>query len=796
MRSRFIGGLAAIAGAAIGLSALTAVPASAAEVTNTIADVQGTGAATPLNGAVVTVEGVITADYRNATGSGFRGFYLQTPDSASPDFTPGASDGIFLFSANSNPAVALGDLVRVTGTAQEFNGQTQLAATTDAAYELVTPAVGSPAPAVLPNSVTGSAREAYEGMLVVPESAFLSSTHQNASFGSPWLNVGAPAVKATDLVDAGPDALAIAAANRANRLLLDDGYSIRADSAAHTAEPPYLSAGTVVRNGDQFVSPAAGMVLGWGFDDWRLQPQVPLSSASPAEYAQYLPTWTTLNPRTDAPEDVGGGLQIGAFNVFNYFTTFGGDARGAATPEEFAVQQSKIVAAINALDGDVVALMEIENSVKLGEPVDEALGNLVDALNTAAGFAKWAYVPTPVALQDAAITDFITSAIIYQPTSVTPVGDSFALVDETVWNIAREPIAQTFQAEGSTFTVVANHFKSKSRPEGSTDPEPADLQGFFNAERVAQANSLMAFVGGIQADPAKGEDVILLGDFNAYHEEDPAQVITGAGFADLAPTTGEYTYTFDGELGSLDHAFVSPSLAGDVTGVDVWTINSPEWADRGYFGAAAEPGTPFRSSDHDPVLFGLNVDELVLPIDSVTPPAISGQGKVGRTLTASGGEWSVDGVELAYQWNRDGSPIDGATASSYKLAAADAGADITVTVTASKEGYSDGSATSAVKSVAKADSDTSAKLDRLLVSSNGTVKATVRVTGQSGIVPIGEVRVYDGTKVIATGTLGADGSVTIVLPKLDRGIHLITVRYPGSEQLNGSTSFPSLLLVW
>ena len=40
-------------------------------------------------------------------------------------------------------------------------------------------------------------------------------------------------------------------------------------------------------------------------------------------------------------------------------------------------------------------------------------------------------------------------------------------------------------------------------------------------------------------------------------------------FVDLIPATGEYTYTFDGELGSLDHIFVSPSLAPDVTGVDV-----------------------------------------------------------------------------------------------------------------------------------------------------------------------------------------------------------------------------------
>jgi 5'-nucleotidase len=787
--------IAAVAGLALGLGALGAVPASAADVTHTIADVQGTGSATPIPGAVVTVEAVVTADYRNASGSGFRGFFLQTAGSTGADFTPGASDGIFVFASNANPAIAIGDQVKVTGTVSEFNGQTQITATTNAAYELVTAAVGVPAPTTLSNSVVGADREAYEGMLVVPESAYLSSTHQNASFGSLWLNVGGLAVKATETTDAGAPALAIAAANKANRLFVDDGYSIRADNAAHLNEPPYLSAGTVVRNGDQFMAPEGGMVLSWAFGDWQLEPQVPLSSGSPAEYAGYFPSFTTLNPRTDAPNDVGGDIQVGAFNVFNYFTTFGGDARGASDPEEFAVQQSKIVAAINALDADVIGLQEIENSVKLGEPLDEALGNLVDALNAAAGSAKWAFVPTPAALNDAAITDFITSAIIYQSASVTPVGESFALVDETVWDIAREPIAQTFQAVGSTFTVVANHFKSKSPPTGNTAPEPADLQGFFNAERVEQANSLMGFVSGIQADPAKGEDVILLGDFNSYHEEDPAQVITAAGFTDLAPTTGEYTYTFDGELGSLDHIFVSPSLVPEVTGVDVWTINSPEWSDRGYFGAAAEAGTPFRSSDHDPSLFGLNVDALELPIESVTPPAISGQGKVGRTLTASGSTWSVEGVALAYQWNRDGSPIDGATASSYKLVAADAGTDITVTVTASLEGYTDGTATSAVKAVAKGDSDTTAKLDKLLVSGNGTVKATVKVTGQYGIVPAGEVKVYDGSKVVATGTL-VDGRVTITLPKLDRGIHLITVRYPGSEQLGGSTSSPSLLLVW
>jgi 5'-nucleotidase len=609
---------ATAAALAMGLTALVAPAASAATPTATIADVQGDGASTPLAGTVVTVEGVITGDYRLSTTSGYRGFYLQTAGSGgATDATPGRSDAIFVFSANADPSVAIGDLVTVTGTASEFNGQTQITASDPANYEVVTAAAGLPAPTVLPDSVVGSAREAYEGMLVTPESAYLASSHQLYNFGTLWLNVGALAVKATETTDSGAAAAAIAATNRANRLLVDDGYSIQVSNAAHVGGQPYFDAQTVVRNGDRFVSPAAGMILGWGFDDWRLQPQRPLSDASPAEYAALEPTWQSLNPRTAAPEPTGGDITAASFNVFNYFTTFGGDARGASDQAHFEVQRSKIVAAINALDADVVGLMEIENSVKLGEAPDEALGNLVDALNVASSPGTWAFVPTPQVLRDAATTDFITNAIIYKPAAVTPVGDSFADSDETVWDIAREPLAQTFEAVdgGKVVTVVANHFKSKSPPSGNTAPEPADLQGFFNAERVEQATSLVDFVNGVKADAAKGENVLLVGDFNAYAEEDPVQVLTAAGLVDLVPakTDGEYTYTFDGELGSLDHAFATPELAASVTGVDVWNINSPEWSDRGYEFGAAEPGTPYRSSDHDPVVVG--IDSALAPVD-------------------------------------------------------------------------------------------------------------------------------------------------------------------------------------
>ena len=233
---------------------------------------------------------------------------------------------------------------------------------------------------------------------------------------------------------------------------------------------------------------------------------------------------------------MGGDVQFGSFNVFNYFTTLSSvnpDARGAATAEQFAIQKSKIVSAINGLGADVVALEEVQNNVEYGETVDTALADLVAGLNDAAGAGTWAYVPTPDALATPGATDVITTAIIYKPALADPVGDSFADTDD-VWDIARKPVAQTFDIGGRTVTVVANHLKSKTPPDGG-GTEPADGQGFFNTERVAEANRLVQWIGEISADEDKGDDVILLGDFNSYGQEDPVQVLTAAGLTDLVP---------------------------------------------------------------------------------------------------------------------------------------------------------------------------------------------------------------------------------------------------------------------
>ena len=71
--------------------------------------------------ATVTTEGVVVGDYEGPSPA-LRGFYLQD---ATGDGDAATSDGIFVFNDN-NDSVNLGDVVRVTGTATEFQDQTQI----------------------------------------------------------------------------------------------------------------------------------------------------------------------------------------------------------------------------------------------------------------------------------------------------------------------------------------------------------------------------------------------------------------------------------------------------------------------------------------------------------------------------------------------------------------------------------------------------------------------------------------------------------------------------------------------
>ncbi|MFC4244555.1 ExeM/NucH family extracellular endonuclease [Gryllotalpicola reticulitermitis] len=623
-----------------------------------IADIQGTTDTSPYANQSVTTQGVVTADY--ATG-GFNGFYLETGGAggtAADDKTPGESDAVFVYGTSAAKQVTIGESVTVSGTVEEYDGETEIDSPT--VTELATPL-----PAVVPDQLpwsdltTDAQKEAHEGELVAPQGDFTVSDNYDANwYGSFTLAAGdTPLRQPTDAGAAGSAAAeAVAADNAARTITLDDGSSWNYSTSTYENDPlPWLTPSNPVRVGSAvtFHSP---VVLDYRYDLWNFQPtsQVTDDGASVA-------TFSDTRATNQQPADVGGATRLATFNVENYFpmtgekfeseglgtctyytdrqgnriavntctTTDGGPGpRGAADDANFQRQQEKIVTGINRLGASIVSLEEIENSAKFGEPRDTALAGLVDALNTAAGSDVWAYVPSPStdALPPLATQDVIRTAFIYKPADVSPVGASQVLADQSgdgqPFSIAREPLAQQFKAAGAhdsdEFLVVANHWKSKSGDASDLYPgddedtsSPAVDQGAFNATRVHEAEAVNTWVNSIETP---GQPVFLVGDFNSYTQEDPMQTLYSAGYTDLGSTYDptEQTYSYNGLEGSLDHVLANAAALKLVTGADVWQINAQEsvafdYSRYNYNVTQLFDGTnPFAASDHDPVVVGLN----------------------------------------------------------------------------------------------------------------------------------------------------------------------------------------------
>ncbi|MEI7056764.1 ExeM/NucH family extracellular endonuclease [Nocardioides sp. CCNWLW239] len=643
-----------VLGSAVGLTAavagLGAVAIPSAQATTepvAIADIQGTGTTSPYDGQTVTTSGIVTAAYPSG---GFFGFYLQTPgtggalDLASHD----ASDAVFVYQPRSAGPVTVepGDAVTVTGEVTEYAGLTEVSVPT--ASGIVTDGTGSIEPVVSQWPATDAQKESLEGMLFAPQGEVtVSNTYGVENFGELGLAHGdRPLIQPTEVARPGSDeAAAVEADNAARGIVLDDGSST-------TLRPPTSRTIPYVSNTSPVVVGASvdfrgPVILSEGGSPsaptYRLQP-TRVATADPASWPADFGDVRSSAP--DAAKIGHADVKIASFNVLNYFTTLGDanddnigdggctaykdrsgdgnnvsggcDQRGAWDPADFARQQSKIVSAINALDADVVGLMEIENSARLGETPDEATRSLVAALNAAAGREVWTANPSSAELPDAAGSDVITNAIIYKRSAVRRLGEARALGDQSgddeAFGNAREPIGQIFKPVdgGAPFFFVVNHFKSKGSPgPWPGDGDTGDGQGASNESRVRQATALVSWVSSIRSQTGVA-DVALAGDFNAYTQEDPMQVLYEAGYADSETLSGneEYSYSFSGLSGSLDHVLLNQHAQRRFTGSDIWKINSGEsllleYSRYNYTGADLHTDSPFRSSDHDPVVVGL-----------------------------------------------------------------------------------------------------------------------------------------------------------------------------------------------
>jgi len=551
-----------------------------------IYDVQGSGPASPLVDTTVAIEGVVVGDFQGATG--LNGYYLQDP---AGDGDPATSDGIFVYVPTANPFagvdVQVGDELHLSGTVKEYNGVTELDNLTE--LKICGAGVVAPTTVDLPETTNGDL-ERYEGMLLTfPETLTVSQNYFQGRYGQVTLSSEGRMYNPTNGNGLG-DTFDL---NARRILVLDDGYS-----GQNPSPIPYIGEDDTLRAGDTVIGLTG--TLDYGpinatspyIYDYRLQPTEPV-------------TFTRANARPAVPDAVGGNVKVASFNVLNYFTTFG--SRGANNQEEFDRQRAKIITALQAIDADVVGLMEIENN-------GAAIADLVAGLNAAMGAGAYAYVVEP-----APGADEIKVALIYKPAAVSPAGAAQNYQISTAEYdplFDRPPLAQTFTvlATGEEFTVVVNHFKSKgSCPDSGVDADQGDGQGCWNSKRVAQAAGLLGFTAQLQT-LSGDEDVLVIGDLNAYGAEDPINTLIAGGLIDevsQVPAAQRYTYIFDGLSGYLDHGLATPSLAAQVSGRTLWHINADEPSVIDY-NTEFKPQdlyapTPYRSSDHDPVILGLQL---------------------------------------------------------------------------------------------------------------------------------------------------------------------------------------------
>jgi predicted extracellular nuclease len=601
-----------------------------------ISAVQGAGAASPLVGDQVVIEGIVVGDFQwgGDDNGDLGGFYIQEEDSDS-DGDPLTSEGVFVYDSDFD--VALGDRVRVNGFVSEYYGLTEIGSVSAV---LVCDSGNSVTPADVSLPVTSvDDLERYEGMSVLlSQPLYISEFFNFDRYGEIFLTTERQYQPTAIYEPGSPEAAQLAMDNQLSRIQLEDGRTSQNPDPALHPNGLEFTLENRFRGGD-IVQNVTG-VMSYDFGQYEVHP------IAGADY-------TAANLRPDVP-DVGGSIKAASFNVLNYFTTLDDgtndicgpdglqECRGADNETEFERQQAKIVAAMCAIDADVFGLMELENTNPNNDPDsgdginNYVLKSLVDAMNaedSPCSDKTYAFTDS-----EAAGTDAIQQGIIYKTSTLTSLGRA-VLDDPSFTNPlsyddgqqTRPAVAQTFMdnTTGGVFTVVVNHLKSKSCYDYATggDLDLGDGQGCFNETRALGAQAL---VDWLETDPTgSGDaDILILGDLNAYDKEDPIDVLKYGGYTDLIyEFNGEfaYSYVFDGQLGYLDYGMANADLLDEVTGTAVWHINADEPDILDYDtsfkqdaqDALYEPNA-YRSSDHDPVIVGLNVCDEIAPTLEVT----------------------------------------------------------------------------------------------------------------------------------------------------------------------------------
>lgn len=559
-----------------------------------ISRIQGDKKFSPYVNKKVTVEGVVIGDFQKSNE--LKGYFIQ---SINPDKNKHTSNGLFI--KDSKNKVEVGDLIRVTGTVSEAFDVTQIEKVKN--LKTLKKQCKLPKPFALSLPLNNFNLETIEGMRVtLKKPAVISDQYGYIKFGE--LTVSSKLLmNPTSVVLPGQQAMDLKKRNTDDRLIIDDGSKIVFPQPFKTdANHPIVLGSKLQTIG----------VMHYSYDQYKLEPTETLQISK------------TKKLRSKSPEDVNGKIKIANFNLKNFFTTLDKGkeecgpqgnffCRGADNKQEYNRQLKKLVATINAANPAILGVEELENNK------NQSLKALVNALNKATHKNKWAYINTGILG-----LDVIKVGLLYQPKNVSTVGN-FARLNkqadpEFEADKNRVSIAQSFKDNaGHVFTIAVAHLKSKNcRDAKGVNKNQNDGQSCYNPTRTKVAQQMLKW---LKTNPTKSNsDVqIIVGDFNAYQKEDPIQALEKGGYHNLADSylpAENWSTSFRGTLGAIDHILVNSAAQKAAKGFTQWHINSIENAMFDYNleklnenlkkPANFYQPNPFSSSDHDLVMAGFD----------------------------------------------------------------------------------------------------------------------------------------------------------------------------------------------
>ena len=624
-----------------------------------IHDIQGTGVGSPLplNTNVVT-EGIVTALRSN-------GYFIQSAP-GDEDADPATAEGLFVFTSSAPPAGAVvGNRVRVAGRVTEFSRTphgfplTQLGNST-----LTVLSTGNPLPpaivldaSVLSPTVGIDAMGRYQGMRVqLPEAVVVGPTNGFGDFHVTLPGVPRPArepgvavldavplppEKDIPLFDKNPERLRVESTGLVGGTALD------------------LDAGTLLQGMEG--------VMYYDRGDFSLL----LGDSSGV-----VATGGAFVAAVPAPQP--GSVRIGSYNIQNL-------SGGASVNPDRLSKLSEVFCQYLRLP-DVVGLVEIAD-LATAQRLAQAINTnefgfcsenpeYVAYLLSTNGTQRLAYLvkTAPVAggsprVEVLDVVEHFASELLVAPDgSTTP---SLRLFD-------RPPLqldAVVHEDNGRSFpiTVLLNHTLSLLDVNDLTANATYGTLGNRSREkRRQQAERVSQLVEGItQADAT--QPLVLIGDYNSFEFSDgyvdvmgiiggtpaPANQVLVPGTSaittplvnllETVPEEEQYSYVFEGNIQSLDHALVNQAvMESTIPQLHHARVNADFASD-----LEADPTVPVRSSDHDPL-----VAELVVPafIDTdvsarVFPPygtIRDGSVAVFRTLVTNAGNGPAYDVSVDF----------------------------------------------------------------------------------------------------------------------------------------------------